>query len=107
MGILAYEYNISNGDVGEKNKLTNQGFLRLMQEAAITASQSVGYGPNTALQTRIFWVILNWKLKVFSRPKWNDKVTVKTWPRHMVKCYSCRDFEMYDDTRKNHSYRFF
>ena len=96
MGILNYDFKIQNCDVGEKNALTNKGFQRIMQEAAITASQTVGYGPNNISQTRLFWVILNWKLQVFKRPKWNDTITIKTWPRNMIKCYSCRDYEAYD-----------
>jgi len=68
-----------------------------MQEAAITASQSVGYGPNNVDETRLYWVMLTWQLKVNFRPKWNDKITIKTWPRSMVKCSSFREFEAYDE----------
>jgi len=99
MGILTYEYTIPIGDVGEKNYLTNNGFLRLMQESAIEASQSVGYGPKTTQETPFFWVILNWKLEVFKRPNWNDKILVKTWPRNMIKFYSHREFEIYDENQ--------
>jgi len=97
MGILTYEFRACANDVGETNKLTNKGFLRLMQEAAISASESVGYGPNTISKTRVFWVLLNWKLEVYSRPSWNGKVVIKTWPRNMIKYYSARDFEIYDE----------
>ena len=97
MGILNFDFNIPICDVGVKNELTNKGFQRIMQEAATVASQSCGYGPNNVGTTRLFWVILNWKLEVYKRPKWNDKITIKTWPKDMIRCYSCREYEAYDE----------
>jgi len=44
--------------------------------------------------------MLNWKLEVFSRPLWNHKIIIKTWPRMFHRCYSCRDFEVYDANEK-------
>ena len=96
MGVLSFNYKISVSHVGNGNILTNYGLLLLLQEAAASASQSVGYGPHTIHQTNVVWLLLNWKLKVFSRPKWDEEVTVKTWPRKSIKCYSYRDFEVYD-----------
>lgn len=59
-----------------------------------------GYGPKTINKTHVAWILLNWKLEVFSRPLWNHKVTIKTWPRRFNRCYSCRDFEVYDESDK-------
>ena len=96
MGVLSFNYKVSVSHIGEGNNLTNYGLLLILQEAATSASQEVGFGPLTIRKTDIIWILLNWKLKVFSRPMWNDEITVKTWPRKSVKCYSFRDFEIYD-----------
>ncbi|MCL2383307.1 MAG: thioesterase [Oscillospiraceae bacterium] len=56
-----------------------------------------GYGPANMRETKYAWILLNWKLKVFSRPAWNEKITIKTWPRAFNRCYSYRDLEMYDE----------
>jgi acyl-ACP thioesterase len=97
MAIFSFDFNLSVMQIGEKNKLTNKGILLLLQEAASKASTIVGYGPNDAAKTHIAWILLNWKLKIFSRPNWDSKITIKTWPRNMIKYYSARDFEIYDD----------
>lgn len=34
---------------------------------------------------------------MFSHPKYNDEITIKTWPRILEKFYSYRDFEIYDN----------
>lgn len=97
MDIYTKKFNINFSDVGENNELTNKGILRLMQEISGIHSASFGYGVNDTPKTGLAWVILNWKLKVFSRPIWNTEITLKTWAKWEKHIYSCRDIEMYDD----------
>ena len=103
MGIYIEDYKVSLTDVGEASILTNKGIFNILQEVAASASDSVGYGPNDCLKTNIAWILLNWKVKVFDRPLWNSKLTLKTWPRNVSRCYSCRDIEIYDEARKTSS----
>lgn len=42
-------------------------------------------------------MLLYWKVKVFTRPRWNEELSVKTWPRRFDKVSSWRDFEVYDE----------
>ena len=97
MGIFTYNTRVNLCDIGENNKLTNKAILEYMQEAASAHSDSAGFGLNNVPTTHLGWIILNWKLKVFSRPVWNTKITVKTWSRPIEKLYFYRDFEMYDE----------
>ena len=68
-----------------------------MQEVAGIASSKCGYGLNDVPNTHVAWILLNWKLKVFLRPIWNSKVTIRTWPRSFNRLYSFRDFELFDE----------
>lgn len=88
---------VNYSDVDENNVLSNVGILRMFQETGAVHCDLLGYGPNNTPSTHVAWIILNWKLKVFSRPKWNTKLTIKTWSKthHNLFCY--RNFEMYDD----------
>lgn len=97
MDIYTKNFSVNFSDVGENNRLTNKGILRLMQEVSGIHSDSLGYGVNDTPRTGLAWLILNWKLKVFSRPKWNTSLTLKTWARWQKSLYSCRDIEIYDD----------
>lgn len=97
MDIYTKKFNVNFSDVGENNELTNKGILRLMQEISGIHSDLFGYGVNDTSKTGLAWIILNWKLKVFSRPIWNTEVTLKTWAKWEKHIYSCRDIEMYDD----------
>ncbi len=97
MDILTKKFEVTFSDISENNELSNKGVLRLMQEIAGIHSSIFGYGLNDAHKTHLGWVILNWKLKVFSRPRWNTVLTITTWSRKITPLYVYRDIEIYDD----------
>ncbi len=97
MDIYTKKFEIQFPDVGENNELSNKGILKLMQESAGLHSGYLGYGLNDTPKTGLAWLLLNWKLQVFSRPKWGSCVTVNTWSRCQNDLFSYRDLEIYDD----------
>lgn len=99
MNLDFYSHNltVNFSDVNENNQTTNRGFLRLMQEVAGIHSGLLGYGVNDIPKTEVAWIILNWKLKVFSRPKTNTNITINTWAKYKNSLFSYRDFEVYDN----------
>lgn len=96
MSIYEESFCINYIDVNEKNELTTRGFIKFMQEIAGNHSKSIGYGLDDLLSINLGWIILNWKVKIMSRPMCNDKIFIKTWIRCFDKIYSFRDFEVYD-----------
>ena len=99
MDICTEKFKVTLPDVGENNKLTNKGFLRMLQEIACIHSNIVGYSVSDAVETGHAWILLNWKLQVFSRPSWNEELTINTWSsKHTFIAYY-RDFEVYDEKK--------
>lgn len=96
MQFFEYDFNIEIEDTGYNNKLSNRGFLRLMQEVACLHSNIAGCGLNDRNKTNIAWIILDWKLQVFDRPVWNSKISVRSWVREVTKISTLRDFEVFD-----------
>ena len=97
MDICTENFTVTLPDVGENNQLTNKGLLRMLQEIACIHSRIVGYSVSDAVETSHAWILLNWKLQVFSRPKWNEKLTINTWSsKHTFIAYY-RDFEVFDE----------
>ena len=96
MGVFSNNFTVNFSDIDENNKLSNKGILRLMQEIAGEHSDLVGYGLNDTPKTGVAWIILNWKLKVFIRPKWNTKLTINTWTNCEKSLFCYRNFEIYD-----------
>ena len=92
MDLCTTEFTVGLPDVGENNKLTNKGFLKMLQEAACIHSKFLGISVQTSQLDGYAWVILNWKLEVFSRPTWNAKLRVNTWCRKVSHLFFYRDF---------------
>ena len=82
-------------DVDKNNKLTNKAIINIMQDVAGGHSESIHNGLNDKEKIGTAWILLNWKVEVFNRPRYKDILTVNTWPRKLEKCFSYRDFEIY------------
>lgn len=90
-------FRIGFAHIDTENLISNQGILSILEETSGMHSTSIGYGLNDIPNTHISWALLNWKVQVIKRPKYGDKVTVKTWARYKTKIYTYRDFEVYDE----------
>ena len=94
MDIYTQDFIVTLPDVGTNNSLTNKGFLRMFQEIGAVHSSKFGYGLNDSKKTGLFWIILNWKLEVFQRPKWNEVLSISTWCTHHTHIYFYRDYQV-------------
>ena len=98
MGIYSEEYIIKYSDIGKSNKLTLKALTNYLQEVACAHSDLVGYGLNDEPRTHIAWLLLDWKIQMFSHPRHREKITISTWPKSFQKIYSYRDFEIIDSS---------
>lgn len=97
MSKFEHKFEIGFRDVGKGNILTNKGLIGFLDDIAGMHSNCVGYGANDIEKTGLTWVLLNWKIRIFKRPRYGKSVFVKTWARNSVKFYTFRDFEVYDE----------
>ena len=84
-------------DIGVNNQMTNAAILSILEEVASTHSSTCGYGVNDINIKKKVWFLMDWKLKVLDRPKYEDEILVKTWARPIDKhvFYTYRDFEIF------------
>lgn len=99
---LEKEYNVGIKDIGMDSSITNYAILSMMEDIACIHSDNVGYGVNNIPYTKKAWIIMDWKLEVFNRPKYGDKLIVKTWARSTKNkmFFTYRDFEIYKGDTK-------
>lgn len=91
------EYTVGVRDIGRNNEMTNIAILSYLEEVASSHSSTCGYGVNDIETKRKVWFLMDWKVKVLQRPKYEDKLTFKTWARPIGKhyFYTYRDFEIF------------
>lgn len=97
MAIIERKYAVSVKDVGVFNFITNKGILKLLEDIGCLHSEIAGFGINQMEQTHLSWVLLQWKVKVLKRAIYNETIIVKTWAREANRCFTYRDFEIYDE----------
>ncbi len=90
------DFRISLTMLGKSTNISNKGFLSILQDIAEMHSASIGYGVTDIEKTNYSWALLNWKVKILSRPKYGEIVTIKTWARQYTKLYCYRDFEVFN-----------
>ena len=96
MGVYVQNFKLKYDDIGRYNTLNLKSLIGYLQEVAGQHSSLAGYGLNDIPKTHVTWLLLDWKVKMFAHPKYNDEITIRTWPRVLKKFYSYRDFEVYD-----------
>lgn len=88
------DFRIGLTSLNKSNYISNKGLLSMLEDIAEMHSSSVGYGVTDIEKTNFSWALLNWKVKIISRPKYGDIITIKTWSRYNTKLYCYRDFEI-------------
>lgn len=91
------EFYIGLRDLEKKNKLSNTALLGYLEDMGGFHSNLVGNGLNDIEKVKHTWILLGWKIKLFSRPMYTDTLKIKTWSRKMDKIYAFRDFEIFDE----------
>ena len=98
MATFDHVFEIGFRDVGKSNKLTNRALMGYLEDIAGMHSNEAGFGMNDIERTGYTWILLNWKVRVFSRPIYGEKLLVKTWARKAVKFYTFRDYQVFDSS---------
>ena len=98
--IFEHDFEIGVKDVGKNDMIKNRAIIEMLEDIGSYHSDLVHYGINDIPTTNVAWILLTWKLKVIDRPKYGEKLHVKTWGKNMTKVFTYRDFEIYDENNK-------
>ena len=97
MAFIEHDFRLTIRDINDKTELTNKGILSFFEDIGGLHSDIAGYGLKDIEETKISWVLLNWKIKVLKRILYNgEPIKVKTWSRNAVRACTFRDFELYN-----------
>jgi len=92
--VLEKKYRIKSFEVDFQNRLKISRLLNLLQEAAALHSYQLNASYNELKKQNDFWVLSRIYMEVNELPEWNDKITIRTWPKGIDKIFGLRDFEI-------------
>lgn len=91
------EFFIGIQDCGLNNEISNKAILEALTNVANIHANKAGQGVNDIEKTHITWVVMNWKLEVYSRPKVCESIIARTWARESSKIQAARDYDVLDE----------
>lgn len=100
MEVYEQLFNIDYSDIDASGKTSVVALLRFFSQVASMHVEKLGCGLTELLKINVGWVILNWRVKIYRKPLYAEKIIVKSWVRKIDKLYSYRDFEVYDENNK-------
>lgn len=98
--IVEHKVFIGLRDVTANCKLKNTALLSYLEDVGGIHSNIAGFGLNDIPTTGKSWILLNWEIEMYERPKYADTITVSTWSRKIDKLYAYRDFEIKNEEGK-------
>ena len=84
-------------DINKNLDITNTGILAALEDVACIHSEMAGFGITDIPKTDLTWILINWKVKVLKRPKYDETIRVETWSSGVEKIYTYRDFNIYNE----------
>jgi len=66
--------------------------MQYLQEAAALHAEELGFGVDSLNIINSYWVLFNIRIEINRLPKWNEEITVKTWPSGYNRLTATREF---------------
>ena len=70
--------------------------MQYLQEIAALHAEQLCLGFDRMNEIDSYWVLSNLRIEIERFPKWNDKITVKTWPSGYTRLMARREFVVKD-----------
>lgn len=90
-------YPITTADTDMYARLRMGALVNLLIQSAIKSAENLGIGLGDLSQHNLFWVLRNLTVELYRPVKWDEKVTVETWPKNVDGILYLRDFVVRDE----------
>ena len=84
------------GAIDNSDRLTPDTIFNYFQEAAICHAENLNVGREDMINSGQAWILSRMSVLVERRPKYNEIITVRTWPRGWEKLFAIRNFQIID-----------
>ena len=95
MNIFCEEKTIPFSGVDQSDALTIASTFDFFQEAAINHAEILGAGRDLLKQSGQGWILSRLSVFINRRPRYGEKILVRTWPRGSQKLFAIRDYDIH------------
>ena len=91
-------YDIKSYECDKNGVLRLRTLFNLFQDMADEHADKMGLGYHFCIQKQIGWIGAGYHVQINRLPKWEDRVTLYTWPSKATPVMGIRDFQMISDS---------
>jgi medium-chain acyl-[acyl-carrier-protein] hydrolase len=92
MKVREEKFTVKSYECRPDGNIKTACLMQYLQEAAALHAEELGFGVDTLNKINSYWVLSNLRIEIKSLPKWNDEITVKTWPSGYNRVIATREF---------------
>jgi acyl-ACP thioesterase len=96
MDIIQEKFRLRFSAVDPSDRLTLAPTLDLFQEIASDHAEDLGVGREAMSLAGQVWILSRISVQWDRRPKWQDSLTLRSWPRGSDKLFALRDYDIRD-----------
>jgi acyl-ACP thioesterase len=88
------------GGIDNSGRLTLWSTFDYFQDAALGHAEELGVGRSALETSGQVWVLSRLSVFLGRRPKYGERITVRSWPRGWEKLFAVRDYDIRDEEDK-------
>jgi medium-chain acyl-[acyl-carrier-protein] hydrolase len=97
---LEKEYTVHVYETGPDSGASIYTLFNYMQDIASEHAAILGFGRDDLMKKNHFWVLSRMYAEILARPKWEDRIIVRTWPNGTDRMFAMRNYEIHSSDRK-------
>lgn len=92
MKVREEKFTVKSYECRPDGNIKTACLMQYLQEAAVLHAEQLGFGVDRLNTINSYWVLFNIRIEINRLPKWNDEITVKTWPSGYNRLIATREF---------------
>jgi len=92
--ILTTEHRVPTYEADAHGRMSPAALARLLQEVAARNAAGLGYGYEDLVANGHGWVLHGLLIRIERLPRFDERVTVTTWPRALNRLHALRDYRI-------------
>jgi acyl-ACP thioesterase len=92
MKVREEKFTVKSYECRPDGNIKTACLMQYLQEAAAQHAEQLGFGVDRLNTINSYWVLSNLRIEINRLPKWNDEITVKTWPSGYTRSIATREF---------------
>ncbi len=91
------DYRITSADADFCRQLKVSSLIDLFIQTAWKHAEIMGYGVKNMDESGLAWMLVRLHVKIDSLPKWNEQLSITTWPKGIRRLFYLRDFLVHNE----------